>query len=204
MNTFLVDSLILEWSELMMGGKEHTVWEASNTTGYTGESRMICKNLPKLRSFFGYKQAMSHCSSSLKESSYLVEFHQAVTIHFLGLIERNELDVLGSQSFVRERTFNGIQIMSTHGGQCSLSKCHMTIPVNPLYLPLYKHTVPANVVVKFILKIDEAGVVGWCESDVTKDGTDNIRTDLRSLYIPKTGSVSSRYINLYKSCLLQV
>jgi hypothetical protein len=80
----------------------------------------------------------------------------------------------------------------------------MTIPVNPLYLPLYKHTVPANVVVKFILKIDEAGVVGWCESDVTKDGTDNIRTDLRSLYIPKTGSVSSRYINLYKSCLLQV
>lgn len=47
MKTFLVSSVILERSLLMMGGREQTFRSASRMTGYTGLSRRMCRYLPR-------------------------------------------------------------------------------------------------------------------------------------------------------------
>lgn len=51
MNTFRVCRVILEWFELIIGGIEQTVRLASRITGYTGESRMMCRYFERFRSF---------------------------------------------------------------------------------------------------------------------------------------------------------
>ena len=43
MKIFFVSVLILEYSLLMIGGKERTLLVESKTTGYTGESLIIGK-----------------------------------------------------------------------------------------------------------------------------------------------------------------
>lgn len=77
--------------------------------------------------------------------TYGVEFHQGVAVHFLSLVERNKLDILVGQCFVSERTLDSVQIVSTHGGEGTLS---------------------ADVVVELILQVNEAVVAFLRESDV--------------------------------------
>lgn len=45
----------------------------------------------------------------------------------------------------------------------------------------YTILLPANVVVKFILKVDKGSIVLGCKGNIAQDGTDDIRSNLLSL-----------------------
>lgn len=80
-----------------------------------------------------------------KTPTYLVESHQFLAVHLLGLFQWDELDVLGRQSLVRERALNVVQIMSTNGNQSPLAR---------------------QVLVKLVLEGDEGLVAGLVELDI--------------------------------------
>jgi hypothetical protein len=47
-------------------------------------------------------------------SRYLIEVHQFLSIHLLGLVQRGELDVLGRVGLIGEGTLDGIQVVGTN------------------------------------------------------------------------------------------
>lgn len=81
----------------------------------------------------------------MSDLPYLVEGHQLLTIHLLGLVQRDKLDVLGRQSLVGERALNGVQIVGPDRDQSSLAR---------------------QVLVKLVLKGDEGLIASLVELDV--------------------------------------
>jgi hypothetical protein len=91
---------------------------------------------------------------------YLVEGHQLLAIHLLGLVQRDELDVLGGLSFVGEGALDGVQIMGTDRDQSPLAR---------------------QVLVQFILKGNERLIASLVELDTAENGTGHVRSDLGGL-----------------------
>ena len=71
-------------------------------------------------------------------------------INFLLLIQRNKLNVRTRTSIIQKRPLNGIQIMSPNRN---------------------KSPPPANIMMKLVLKINEALVRLWCESNISENST---------------------------------
>lgn len=95
-----------------------------------------------------------------KTLTYLVEGHQLLAVHLLGLLQRDKLDVLGRQSLIREGTFNGVQVMGANG---------------------YKGPLTRQVLVKLILEGDEGVVAGRVELDIAQNSTRDVWSDLGGL-----------------------
>jgi hypothetical protein len=91
---------------------------------------------------------------------YLVKLHQFPTIHFLGLIERDELDALRGWSFIRERPLAFRQIMGANRN---------------------KSPIPSEIVVNFVLKSNERFIPPLCELDAPQNRCCNIWTHFLSL-----------------------
>lgn len=89
-----------------------------------------------------------------------VEGHEFLARHFLGLVERDELDVLGGEGFVCEGALDGVEIVSSDGDERSVT---------------------SQVLVKLVLQGDEGLIAVLGELDVAKDGAGNERADLESL-----------------------
>ena len=89
-----------------------------------------------------------------------VEGHEFLAGHFLGLVERDKLDVLGREGFVCERTLDGVEIVSSDGDERSVT---------------------SQVLVKLVLKGDEGVIAVLGELDVAEDGAGNKRPDLEGL-----------------------
>ena len=94
------------------------------------------------------------------EDANLVESHQLLTVHLLGLVQGSELDILGRTSLIGEGPLNGIQIVSTDGDKGSLT---------------------GQVLVKLILKGDEGLVASRGELDIAENSTGDVWTDLCGL-----------------------
>ena len=91
---------------------------------------------------------------------YLVEGHQLLSVHFLGLVQRNKFDVFRRQGLVGERSLYRIQVVSTDRNERSL---------------------PCKVLVKFVLQGDEGFIASLIELDVPQDSTRDQGSDFRSL-----------------------
>lgn len=91
---------------------------------------------------------------------YLVEVHQLLAIHLLGLVQRDKLDVLGGQSLVGEGALDGVQIVGTNRNQGALAR---------------------QVLVQLILKGNEGLIASLVELDTSEDGTGHVRSDLGGL-----------------------
>lgn len=96
------------------------------------------------------------------ESTCLVESHQLLSIHLLGLVQRSELDILGWQGLVGERTLDGVKIVSPDGNERSLA---------------------GQVLVKFVLKRNEGLIAGLVEFDTAQNSTGNVGSDFRRLVV---------------------
>lgn len=94
--------------------------------------------------------------------TYLVEGHQLLTIHLLGLVQRSELDILGWQSIVGERALDSAQVMGTNRNQGSLT---------------------GQVLVKLILKRNEGFITRLVELDSAQDGAGDVGSDSCGLSI---------------------
>lgn len=91
---------------------------------------------------------------------YLVEVHQLLTVHLLGLVQWNELDVLRGLSLIREGALNGVQIMGTDRDQRALTR---------------------KILVQLILKGNEGLVASLVELDTTENGAGHVGSDLGGL-----------------------
>lgn len=80
---------------------------------------------------------------------FLVESHELSGIHLFGLIERGEFDLFWNQSFVVERSLNGLQIVSADR---------------------YKSSLTCKVGMKFILQSYERLVSCFGELDISQNG----------------------------------
>lgn len=118
-------------------------------------------------------------------STYGVVLHQLITVHLLGLVERDELDVLVGQGLVGEGTLNCVKVVCTNGRERSLTAHEKKQDAEGLHKgrlwALFFCYLPANVVVQFVLEINEAVVAILGEGDVAQDGTDNGGADLLRL-----------------------
>ncbi len=92
---------------------------------------------------------------------YFVESHKSFSIHFFSLVQRSEFNILRGFGIIDERTFKGVQIVSTDRDQSSLS---------------------ADILVKLILKIDETIISVLIEGNISQNCADNKRSDLLSLF----------------------
>lgn len=93
-------------------------------------------------------------------NSYLIESHQFLGVHFFGLVQWHEFDVLGRQSIVGEGTRNGVKIMGTDRNQGSLT---------------------GKVLVQLVLEGNEGFVTRLIKSDIAKDSTGDVWADLCGL-----------------------
>lgn len=86
-----------------------------------------------------------------------VEGHEFFSVHFLGLIQGNKLNVPGRQSLVGEGALDGVQIVCSHGHQGSVS---------------------SQVLVQLVLQSNEGFIAVGSELDIAQDGTRDVRADL--------------------------
>lgn len=89
-----------------------------------------------------------------------VEGHEFLAGHFLGLVERDELDVLGREGFVCEGALDGVEIVSSDGDERSVT---------------------SQVLVKLVLEGDEGFIAVLGELDVAEDSAGNQRSYLEGL-----------------------
>lgn len=90
----------------------------------------------------------------------LVELHQLLAVHLLGLVEGDEADVLGGEGLVGEGALNGVEVVGADGDEGSL---------------------PGQVLVKLVLEADEGLVSLGSELDVAQDGAGDVGADLFAL-----------------------
>lgn len=90
----------------------------------------------------------------------LVKFHEFFSIHFFCLVERNELDVLGFERLVRERSLDRRQIMRSNS---------------------HKSSITSKIRMQLVLKGDERLILSLCEFDAAEDRSSSIRSDFRGL-----------------------
>ena len=84
--------------------------------------------------------------------------HQLRASHRLRSIERDKGDLRGWQCPVNERSLDLIQVVRSNGNQS---------------------TIPTDVLVELLLKLNEAPVGCWCKSDVPENGAEYMRADRR-------------------------
>lgn len=108
----------------------------------------MCKYLPNCWCFCSLCE---HWVSICKyELSYLVEGHQLLAIHLLGLVQWDKFNVLRGQGLIGERPLDGVQVVGTDGNQSPLT---------------------GQVLVEFVLEGNERLITGLVELDAPKDGT---------------------------------
>ena len=112
-------------------------------------------------SFYSENQYRVRWPSPQRHESYLVEVHQLLTIHLLGLVKRGELDVLRGERLVGERSLDSVEIVGADGHEMSLTR---------------------QVLVELILQGNEGFIARLVELDVAEDGTGHQRTDLHGLF----------------------
>ena len=91
---------------------------------------------------------------------YLIDSHQFLCSICSILVQRNKSDVFGRFCFISKGWNQRIQIMCSNGNQLSPS---------------------TNILMQFILKINERSVWPWSKFDISEDSTCKERTNFRSL-----------------------
>jgi GMP synthase PP-ATPase subunit len=108
--------------------------------------------------------------------AHLIELHQLLGVHLLGLVQRNKLDLLRCESFIREGSLHRCQLSAI--AQVSTAK----IPTIKIVCSDGDQCALASqVLVELVLQRDEGVVACLCELDVAEDDTSAQLTDLLSL-----------------------
>lgn len=94
-------------------------------------------------------------------SAYLIEGHQFLSVHLLGLVQGSEFNVLGRKGLVGERSLDSVEVVSTNGNQSSLT---------------------GQILVKFILERNEGLITGLVELDSAQDSGRDVGSDLCGLW----------------------
>jgi hypothetical protein len=92
--------------------------------------------------------------------TYLVEGHQFLSVHLLGLVQGSEFNILGREGLVGERALDSVEVVSTNGNQSSLT---------------------GQVLVKFILEGNEGLITGLVELDSAQDSGRDVGSDFCGL-----------------------
>jgi hypothetical protein len=88
--------------------------------------------------------------------AYIVEGHQFLSVHLLGLVQGSEFDVLRREGLIGERALDSVEVVSTNGNQSSLT---------------------GQVLVKLILERNEGLITGLVELDSAKDSARDVGSD---------------------------
>jgi len=99
----------------------------------------------------------------MSDLPYLVESHQLLAIHLLGLVQWDKLDVLRGQSLVGKGALDSVQIVGTDRDQGALAR---------------------QVLVQFILKGNERVIASLVELDAPENGAGHVRPDFGGLKGP--------------------
>jgi len=108
----------------------------------------------------------------------LVEGHQLLSVHLLGLVQGDEADVLRRQSLVCERALDGVEVV------CTNALCHVLVNESPavrLDNSRYEGTLPRQILVKLVLQANEGLVRGLGKLEVPKDRAGHVRPNLLCL-----------------------
>lgn len=110
-----------------------------------------------MRSFYSKVRYNPNCVAFY---THLIEFHELMAIHLLGLVEGSKDNVLWLASLIGERSLDGVQVMGSHRHKSALS---------------------AQVLVELVLKRNEGVVSLLCELYSPQDGAGNVWSDLLRL-----------------------